>query len=267
MSAIVLTTDRLGRWTSVHWPWLLVGLAWAVAVATHTTDHASALSHHELLEERRLPLALAALIFLLAWQVMTIAMMLPGSLPLLRFFRQANVANNGGWPATAAFLAGYLAVWTAFALAALLGDALLHQLVHAWPWLAERTWLIAGLTLVGAGVFQFTPVKERCLAQCRSPFAFFVRHYRRGIDGAWRLGVHHGRFCLGCCWALMLVMVALGIGSLAWMVALSGVMLLERTALRGRHLTPAAGGVLIAWGLLVLLQPAWLPALFMGVGG
>jgi predicted metal-binding membrane protein len=191
---------------------------------------------------------------------MTVAMMLPGSLPLLRLFRQANQANGGPAQATGAFLAGYAAVWTVFALAALAGDSLLHRLVEMWPWLAARPGLIAGTMLVVAGGFQFTGVKERCLSQCRSPFAFFVRHYRRGVQGAWRLGLRHGQFCLGCCWALMLVMFGLGVGSLGWMSLLAGVMLLERTALRGRAVVPVVGVALLGYGLLLLWQSLGWPA-------
>jgi predicted metal-binding membrane protein len=199
--------------------------------------------------------------------LMVVAMMVPSSVPLLNLFRQANHANHGSAKATAAFLAGYAMVWTMFALAALLGDAMLHRLVESWPWLAARAWLIAGATLVVGGVFQFTPLKERCLSECRSPFAFFVRHYRRSAQGAWRLGLKHGQFCLGCCWALMLVMFGLGVGSLVWMAGLAGVMLLERTALRGHQLVRAVGVVLVLWGLLVLWQPAWLPATLSGAAG
>jgi predicted metal-binding membrane protein len=267
MRAVAPPAREPGQWISVHWPWLLVGAAWATALAANTGGRTNLLSHHAALERGPVPLPLNLLAFVLAWQLMTVAMMLPSSLPLMNLFRHANWANRGSRLATGGFLAGYLVVWTAFALAALLGDALIHRLVDAWPWLAGRPWLIAGATLIVAGGFQFTPLKERCLAACRSPFAFFVRHYRRGVPGAWELGLRHGRFCLGCCWALMLVMFGLGVGHLVWMAILAGVMLLERTTLRGRHLVPVVGVVLVAWGALVAWHPAWLPAIMAGAGG
>ena len=217
MRAAPLTTGGIGRWSAMHSPWLLVAAAWATASAAAVSGWNSLLNHHELIEHSRLPWGLTLLVFLLAWQLMTVSMMLPSSIRLLRYFRQANSANRGGRRATAMFLAGYAAVWTAFAAAAFAGDTVIHHLVDQWTWLAERTWLIAGSTLVIAGGFQFTPLKERCLVQCRGPFAFFVRHYQRGMRGAWGLGVNHGKFCLGCCWALMLLMFGLGVGHLLWM--------------------------------------------------
>ena len=101
-----------------------------------------------------------------------------------------------------------------------------------------------------AGGFQFSPLKERCLRQCRSPFGFLHRHYRRGVGAAWGLGARHGLFCLGCCWAL------------------TGVMVVEKTARWGRRLGPAVGAALLVWGVLVLAHPGWLPApLSLGPGG
>jgi predicted metal-binding membrane protein len=98
-----------------------------------------------------------------------------------------------------AFLAGYVVIWTAFALAAFLMDTQIHRLVNSWFWLYLHPWLIGAATFALAGAFQFSPLKERCLKQCRSPFSFFVRHYRKGAGRAWRLGLRHGVFCLGCC--------------------------------------------------------------------
>jgi predicted metal-binding membrane protein len=264
MKPLASAEVEAGRWVQSHWPWLLIAAAWATALVAQISGQDYVLNHHELIEGGRFPLLLAALVFLLAWQLMTVAMMLPSSLPVLRFFRQANAANRGGAAATATFLAGYAAVWTLFAAAAFAGDIQIHRLVASWPWLAAHSWLIAGGTLLMGGAFQFTPLKERCLAQCRSPLAFFVRHYRRGVEGAWMLGVQHGKFCLGCCWALMLVMFGLGVGNVIWMAGLAGVMLLEKTALRGRQLVPVVGVVLMGWGALVLVHPAWLPTVLNG---
>ena len=89
-----------------------------------------------------------------------------------------------------------------------------HWLVDHWFWLDTHSWVIGASTFAVAGVFQFSPLKGRCLKQCRSPFSFFVRYYHKGAGGAWRLGLRHGLFCLGCCWALMLIMFGLGVGSL-----------------------------------------------------
>lgn len=259
----MLTTSSLkaepGRWTRVHWPWLLVATGWGIALAAGAGGQDWVLNHHILIEGGRLPLLAAALVFLLAWQLMTVTMMLPSSVPLLRSFRQANSVNHGGPAATLAFLAGYAAVWTWFAVIAFSGDIMVHQLIHSWSWLAWHPWTIAGTTLLLAGAFQFTSLKARCLTQCRAPFSFCARHYRRGRGGGWRLGLENGKICLGCSWALMLVMFGLGVGNVVWMAGLAGVMFLERTALGGHRLAPLVGAVLLTWGALVLAHPAWIP--------
>jgi predicted metal-binding membrane protein len=178
---------------------------------------------------------------------------------LVRLFRQANRANRGTPLATVAFLAGYLVVWTTFAVVALVGDAAIHRAVSALPSLAARPWLIGGTMLIGAGGFQFSALKERCLAQCRSPFTFFVRRYRRGMSGAWKLGFGHGQFCLGCCWAFMLLMLGLGVDSIAWMVNLAVVSFVERATESGPRFSSIFGAILIIWGFMMLLQPAGIP--------
>ncbi|MFW6075295.1 MAG: DUF2182 domain-containing protein, partial [Chloroflexota bacterium] len=164
----------------------------------------------------------------------------------------------------ALLLLGYFAIWTGFALVAYVGDTGLHALTNRWMWLDERGWLIAGPTLIVAGLFQFSDLKERCLTECRSPQGFLWRHYQQGPRAALRLGLRHGIFCLGCCWALMLIMFGLGVGNLAWMVGIGSVMIIEKTSRNGHKIMPVVGAALLIWGVLVLLQPGWLP---MPLGG
>jgi predicted metal-binding membrane protein len=233
-----------------------VGAAWALMLGLIALDRADLISHDAVLTGAGEALPLAVVVFLVTWQLMTAAMMLPTSLPMIRAFAVTVRARPRPARAIAAFLAGYFVIWTAFAVLALAGDAVVHWLVDSWAWLAARPWLISGGILVAAGAFQFSPIKERCLAECRSPVQFLWRHYRPGIGNAWLLGLRHGVFCLGCCWALMLAMFAVGVGSVIWMVALTGVMLVEKTSRYGRRLVPIVGAVFIAWGFLVLLQPS-----------
>ena len=229
--------------------------AWALMLGLIALDQADLISHDAVLTgtARALPAAIVA--FLVTWQLMTAAMMLPTSLPMIRAFAVTTRSQRRPWRAMAAFLAGYFVIWTAFAILALAGDAIVHWLVDSWAWLAARPWLISGGILVAAGAFQFSPIKERCLAECRSPVQFLWRHYRPGIANAWLLGLRHGVFCLGCCWALMLAMFAVGVGSVIWMAALTGVMLVEKTSRHGRRLVPIVGVVLVVWGALVILRP------------
>ncbi|HUP32421.1 MAG TPA: DUF2182 domain-containing protein [Gaiellaceae bacterium] len=231
-----------------------IALAWVVALAAEAGGTASAL-HHDDLAEGGLPRWAALGLFLLSWQLMTAAMMLPSSLPLVRLFWAAS----GRREALATFLGGYAVVWSVFGLAAFAGDMLLHELVHALPALEARPWLIAGGVLVTAGAFQFSALKDACLDECRHPAVFLMREYRRGTGAAFRLGRDHGVFCLGCCWALMLVMFAAGFANLAWMAVLAAVMAYEKIGRHGRALTPVLGLALAGWGAVVLAHPAWLP--------
>jgi predicted metal-binding membrane protein len=121
--------------------------------------------------------------------------------------------------------------------------------------------------MVLAGGFQFSSLKEQCLNACRHPFSFLTHHYQRGLQAAWNLGIRHGLYCLGCCWALMLVMFAVGVGHFSWMIVLTVVMTLERTWNRGRDIVPVVGVAFLVWGVLVLLHPSWLPDLLGGYAG
>jgi predicted metal-binding membrane protein len=244
--------------------WATVLVAWILALGLPLLGHGDLVSHHAILGGPEPPQLSTLLLFLVAWQAMTGAMMLPSSLPLVGLF--ARVSSQQARPrlVLAVFLAAYFAVWTGFAIVALAGDAVLHGVIGRWAWLGERPWLVAGSILLVAGAFQFSSLKERCLDACRTPVQFIRRFYDRGLPAAWRLGVRHGLFCLGCCWALMLTMFAVGVGSLAWMVGLTGIMLIEKTSPHGRRLAPVVGSALLLWGALILLQPAWLPAAFSG---
>jgi predicted metal-binding membrane protein len=240
----------------LYWPWVLVAAAWAVALLAALTHQTYLIDHGFLLEQSRLPWPITLAIFLTGWQIMTVAMMLPSSMPMVYMLVYASRRQARPRATQAAFLAGYTVVWSAFAVAAFLGDTLIHQLVDRWPWLDANSYLIGAIIFMVAGAFQFSPLKERCLKACRSPFSFFVRYYRKGVGAAWRLGLRHGAFCLGCCWALMLVMFGMGVGSLAWMAALAGVMVVEKTVPGGRRLSPIVGVALVALAAVWLIQPA-----------
>jgi predicted metal-binding membrane protein len=189
-------------------------------------------------------------------------MVLPSSLPLIRLFDAASARQERPLRMRGAFLAGYAAVWTGFGALAFMGDTGIHHTVDAVPWLSARTWLIGGATLVMAGAFQFSDLKDRCLSKCRQPGPFLLARYRRGAAGAFRLGSAHGVFCLGCCWALMLVMFAAGVAVLWWMTALTAVMVYEKTGRHGHALTPIVGIALIGLGAIAFAHPPWFPTPF-----
>jgi predicted metal-binding membrane protein len=186
-----------------------------------------------------------------AWLVMAGAMMLPTVVPLVRLFVPLTAHLPHPVVTRIAFLCGYLAIWSGFAAVAMMGDSGVAALVRMRTWPVAPSELVLGATLVVAGLFQFSRLKHACLTACRSPWAFLWQHYRRGVRGGWTLGVRHGVLCLGCCWALMLIMFGAGLSSLLWMLALTGVMVVEKTVPYGARLVAPLGGALVLAGVVV----------------
>jgi len=193
------------------------------------------------------PLVMEVSLFAAGWLLMIVAMMVPTSIPLVVTF--AALVRRRPHPARliAGVLLGYLVMWSAFGVIAYVGDRGVHAAVDALPWLADHPQLIAGATLAIAGLWQFSPLKYRCLDECRSPLGFVMNRWRgvRPTSEAFRLGVAHGLFCIGCCWSMMLIMFGLGLGSLAWMLALGAVMAVEKNAPWGRRISRPLGFLLI----------------------
>ena len=231
--------------------WAVAGLCWVGAVLLTVTGAMKA-GHHDFVlteEHGALPLRLAA--FLGVWVVMIGAMMLPTTVVMARLFTAVSASRPHPLPARVAFYGSYLLIWAAFALVALAGDTSVHWVVDHWGWLTEREALVLGTTLVLAGAFQLSPLKDACLRACRSPLAMIMGHYRGGAAGGWVVGVRHGLNCLGCCWALMLVMFGTGVGCLLWMAALTGVMVAEKVAPQGARLVRPVALVLAIAGVAI----------------
>lgn len=258
-----MTASAVSRHTAFSTIGLLgfvIALAWAVCLWAELSGTAAQLHHHALYESGR-PYWLAALIVLGAWQFMTAAMMLPSSLGFIRLYA-TTAARAPDFPvALTLFLGGYFAVWTTFALAAFTGDMRLHRIVDAWPWLAAHASLIPAATLGLAAVYQFTPLKDACLKVCRHPGVYLMRHYRRGALNGLRLGLGHALYCVGCCWALMLVMFAAGVAHLAWMGALAAIMFVEKATPAGNRLVAPVGAALGALAGVALFVPGAIPGL------
>jgi predicted metal-binding membrane protein len=234
-----------------------IGAAWVAAIGAQVAGVAALANHDSLLVGDGPPLVLAALIALLAWQVMIAAMMLPSSLPLIRLYARASERAPQRGRSMAAFIGGYALVWSAFGLTAFGFDASLHAAVNSSGWLAHHDWWIGGSVLALAGAFQFTSLKDACLDKCRHPAQFLMRFYERGPAGGFRLGARHGLFCVGCCWALMLVMFAAGVASLIWMALLTGVMIHEKTRPMGARAVPVTGAALLGAASIVLIYSAY----------
>lgn len=234
--------------------------AWGLCAWAELSGTAAQFHHHALYESGR-PFWASALLMLGAWQVMTAAMMLPSSLGFIRMYA-ATAKNAPDFPiALSLFLVAYFGVWTAFAFVAFGGDMQLHRLVDAWPWLAAHSQIVLAGTLGLAAVYQLTPLKDACLKACRHPGMYLARHYQRGALNGLRIGFGHALFCLGCCWALMLLMFAAGVAHLAWMGALGALMLVEKGVPHGDRIVVPVGGALALLGVVALLAPHAIPGL------
>jgi predicted metal-binding membrane protein len=197
-------------------------------------------------------------IMLAMWWVMMIAMMLPSAAPAVLLYARAcrQSRTTGAAVPTAAFVLGYLVAWLAFSAVATALQAGLERaslLDRMMMWSTDRT--LTAAFLLAAGIFQLSPLKSVCLAHCRTPVDFLTRHWRQGTLGALRMGLHHGAFCVGCCWLLMALLFAGGVMNLIWIAALTIFVLVEKLAPHGGRTAKATGLLLIAAAAFVLLAP------------
>ena len=187
------------------------------------------------------------------WAVMMVAMMVPSAAPMLLLFASVNRKRrleSRPFVPTSVFLSGYLAVWTAFALLATLGNWGLHQasLLTSMMGGSSSGYLGGGLLMV-AGAFQWSQLKYACLTHCRSPLSFLMSDWREGTRGALMMGLVHGRYCLGCCWILMALLFVLGVMNLVWIAALAAFVLAEKVVPAGNKVSKVTGVLLIGWGV------------------
>ena len=191
------------------------------------------------------------------WAVMMVAMMVPAASPMVLIFAGVNrrraVLGSPAVP-TAIFLAGYLAIWSAFSLAAAAAQWGLQEASLLSAGSLKAVPLVGGLLLLGAGLYQFTPLKQACLARCQSPLGFILTEWREGRWGAFRMGLRHGGFCVGCCWALMALLFVAGVMNLIWVAALAALVLVEKLLPWERVASWTVGALLIGWGMWVLVR-------------
>ena len=187
------------------------------------------------------------------WAVMMGAMMLPSAIPMLlvhrRFAakRDPAVRHADRW-----FLAGYLLSWTVFSAAAAAAQWMSQQAGILTHMLVLRDTTVAGVILIAAGLFQFTALKAACLNKCRTPIGFILTEWREGREGAFRMGLSHGKYCIGCCWALMAVLFVGGVMNLATIALLSSIVLAEKLLPRGDVIARIGGCALVLWGLVLV---------------
>lgn len=246
----------------------LVALAWVLLWAWASSPYGRYLEHGDWTASgpaaflcRVVPagdVVVPAAIYSAAWILMTAAMMLPTTLPLFNAFDRLTAQRPDHARLLTLLGLGYMAVWGVFGLLAHALHAALLSLVGQVPALAWRGWLIGAAVIAVAGAFQFSDLKHRCLEKCRTPLSFVIEHWRGHSQArqAFALGAHHGLFCVGCCWALMLLMFAVGTGSLGWMLLLAAVMAVEKNVSWGRRLSTPLGVALLAWAAVMVVANA-----------
>jgi predicted metal-binding membrane protein len=203
--------------------------------------------------------------FIGVWVTMMAAMMLPSAAPMVLVVRRVSGQrarrSSTAIASTWVFVAGYLAAWTAYGLAAY---GVFRALSAAHPGFLD--WdrqgpIVAGIAVAAAGVYQLTPLKRACLRHCRTPLHFVMHRWREGSAGAFAMGLEHGAWCLGCCVGLMLVLFAIGVMSLAWMAIVAAVIFAEKVLPRGARLTGPVALCLVALGVWIAIAPGGVPGL------
>jgi predicted metal-binding membrane protein len=189
------------------------------------------------------------------WAVMMVAMMVPTAAPMTLMYaavaRKAAAQHNPVAP-TFVFVAGYIAMWTVFSLLATIAQHALDQAALLSPMMVSRSSLFGAALLIAAGVYQFTPLKNACLRNCRAPAHFLSRYWRTGTLGALRMGLRLGAYCVGCCWILMGLLFVGGVMNLLWIAAIAIFVLREKTIPFGDASGRVAGGAMILVGALGL---------------
>jgi predicted metal-binding membrane protein len=204
----------------------------------------------------------AALIFLsnvLMWTAMMAVMMLPAVGPWLLAMRRTSTDSPLLLPGL--FLSGYLLVWTGFSVCAATVQAALFYTGLASPMGVPTHPVVPGVFLIMAGIFQMTPLKDRCLIHCQSPIGFFLTSWRDGWSGAVKMGVRHGAHCVGCCWALMTLAFVAGVMNIFWMLGATLFVLIDHALLRTATLTKLSGILFLIAGIWFLSQPTEVPNL------
>ena len=202
-----------------------------------------------------MPFDMSAAVFMSMWATMMVAMMFPTVAPIVLLHRMVVRRRGQGISRTVAFGGGYLAIWITIGLVPLAALVGFRHVSDGSPWI-DRT---GGAVLLIAGAYQFTRWKETCLRACRSPLTFLSTHdFGSGLLGAFRAGVSHGLYCLGCCWALMAVLFVVGLMNLAWMAAIAVVFLAEKNWQHGVALTKVVGTAVLGFGIAVVAHPALL---------
>jgi predicted metal-binding membrane protein len=249
---------------------VLAALAWALLLwQLRSMDRGMATTMDDgmAMEDRGtadLTAGMGAPLFLAMWVTMMVAMMFPTAAPMILTFARISAGKQQrGQPfvATWVFVAGYLVLWAGFGVLAYLAAVGAERLAEQSMWLMEHGAQLGGVVLILAGLYQLSPLKDVCLGKCRSPMAFILQSWRDGTGGAFRMGLAHGLYCLGCCWLLFVLLFPLGIMNVAAMALITLLIFTEKSWLLGRRVAQSAAVALVAYGALVLVVPDALPTM------
>ncbi|EPC02018.1 hypothetical protein L861_20410 [Litchfieldella anticariensis FP35 = DSM 16096] len=192
-----------------------------------------------------------AALMLVMWVVMMAAMMLPSAAPMILLhvtMSRRRRERGQGAVASGIFASGYLVIWSLFSVLAVALQYVLERVALLSPMMTMTSLVGAGVVLIGAGIYQWTPLKDACLRHCRSPLDFMLTHWREGVMGTFMMGLRHGMYCVGCCWVLMLLLFVGGVMNLVWIAGLALWVLIEKLAPGGHWLGRGLGVVLVGWG-------------------
>ena len=196
------------------------------------------------------------------WVTMMAAMMLPSATPMVMLFSKVSEqSSRRPGVATALFVTGYLIAWTAYGLAAFGLFRLVRELDPAFLAWDRAGAEITAAAIALAGIYQLTPLKRTCLQRCRTPLSFVMHHWHGGTGGAVRMGIVHGAWCVGCCWALMVLLFAVGVMSITWMVVVAAIVFAEKVLPIGEQVAKVFAVALIVFGIWVALAPGTVPGL------
>jgi predicted metal-binding membrane protein len=240
------------RWTALAGLAVVVALAWLYLwhIAAGMDSAAMAMGSMARAAD---PVALAFTFVM--WSVMMAGMMLPSAAPAILLYAamvRKNRARGTALPALWTFAGAYLLVWAGFSAAATLLQALLEEASLMTPTMTLASARLGALGLLAAGLYQFTPLKQSCLRKCRNPVQFFVTRWRTGPGSAFRMGLEHGAYCLGCCWVLMLLLFVTGVMNLAWVALIAAFVFAEKLLSSGRLVSYTAGTLLVLTGTWAL---------------
>jgi predicted metal-binding membrane protein len=234
---------------------ILAAIAWGVLIwQTHGMNN----------QGMGLTMGMSAALFIALWAVMMVAMMLPSAAPMILMFSAVYAGKRQKeqpFVPTWIFVSAYLLVWIlcgALAYPLALGA---DKLASQSMWIMENAARFGGIILVAAGLYQLSPLKRICLSKCRTPLQFILTSWRDGYGGTFRMGFEHGIYCLGCCWLLFVILFPLGIMNIAVMALVTVLIFAEKAFPIGPRIAQLAALVLIAYGVLVIFMPNFLPTM------